>query len=576
MVVLTSLLMFYFPYVELKSNAVEKLNERQMLIARQAALGIENFFREQRRLLQHFALHPYSIHLDQEEAEAEAAQWEYEAGHEHIKAITIYNSKGVILHSYPNPELVVGENISYQSHVSKILSDHKSSISDVFISVQGYQCVAMSEPIYDGEEFIGVIAFLIDFKYIAKNFLDKIKINDKGYAWMISRDGTELYVPVPGHTGSNIMTTTEGFTELRDMAAAMMRGESGITTYTFDMIKDVKVEPVKKYAVYVPVNIENNLWSIAVSTPVEEINDELFAFYQKMMFVVGLLIIGVIMLSYMVIKDYSLARRNEELEKLVHVEMEKRIQQESVMMQQARFYSMNETLNAIAHQWRQPLNSIGLCIQDLEESFMCGHLDEEYLQQTVETSMKSLTALSTTIDDFRNFFAETKELTDTNVGGVLYSIYSIVRVQYDAKGISFRFTIDGDSPEHNYESERVVYKAKIYPDMLKQVVLNCLQNSREAVEQSMFRGLTAKGEIWLQLSKVGDTFRIVIRDNGGGIDGAIIDRIYDPYFSTKNASIGMGLGLYIAKNIMEEQMNGSIDISNTRGGVQVVITFRSF
>jgi len=232
-------------------------------------------------------------------------------------------------------------------------------------------------------------------------------------------------------------------------------------------------------------------------------------------------------------------------------------------------------LSAIAHQWRQPLNSIGLCVQDLEEAYSCGELDKQYLENSVNNTMKSLNSLSSTIDDFRNFFVEDTEASEVDVSRLVYNIYDIVRVKYDALNIVIRFTANGVWAEHSGFCSDEKYVIKTYPDMLKQAVLNCLQNSREAIEKLLESGGITKGEIWLKLSEDNGLFQLEIIDNGGGIDRSLREKIFDPYFTTKNMSIGMGQGLYVTKYLVEESLGGNIEIDNVNNGARVVIKFKS-
>jgi len=572
-VVVASISMMYLPYVEIKEKSISKLNERQLLIAKQAALSIESFINEQSNMLHHFATHPFFIKFGKNGQESMRREYDYFS--KHIKAITRYNEKGIIEYSYPFPEKSLGADISSQPHVEKILSDHKPNVSDVFTAVQGFQAIAVSEPIFDGEKFVGAIAFLIDFKYIAKTYLEDIRIGDDGYAWMISRDGTELYCPVPGHIGENVKVTSASFPTVIEMAENMEKGYSGTATYTYDMVKGAKTATITKQAAYYPVRLIDNLWSITVATPESEIYSEFSSFYQKMIASMFMLILAISLFGYVLFKDYNLSKINTELENRVIEEMDKRKSQDKIMLQQARFYSMGETMNAIAHQWRQPLNSIGLCIQDIEEAYKMGQLDANYIEDMVGRSMHNLNNLSDTIDDFRSFYAPSEKLAKVNICGVIFSIHSIVKVQYDALRINFNFEVDGRHTLNVNDCDAEAFTAEIYPDMLKQVVLSCLQNSKEAIQNRLDAGEIERGEITLSLSKTSSHFIIEISDNGGGIPDYVIDRIFDPYFSTKGVSIGMGMGLYMSKNIVEDHMKGTINLVKIPEGTKAVIRFRT-
>lgn len=568
--VIASGILLYMPYSETKQNTIRSLNEKQMLIAQQAAFGISSFFHEQRNMLHHFAIQPDIINLDSEGKTLMKREYRYMA--KNIKAITRYDKKGTILYSYPEPEKIVGRNIADQPHVSKILRDHKTNVSDVFMAVQGFPAVAVSEPVFDGDRFKGAVVFLVNFEYLAKTFLEKIKIGKSGYAWMISRDGTMLYAHERQNVGSNVVSIAKLCPHMLEMAKGMEEGNTGTATYKY-FPQGVNGPGYINQAVYCPVELFDNFWSIAVATPRSEVYSELSVFYHEMLMAMGVFTLSILFFVYVVIKDYNLAKINTELEERVNREMDKRKEQEKMMLQQARFYSMADTMNAIAHQWRQPLNSVGLCIQDIEETYKINQLSEEYLSETIRLAMEKIYALSETIDDFRDFFAPSEKAAETNVCSVIFGIYNLVKVQYDELRIKFSFVMDGQPAADASDCDSTLYNAVIYPDMLKQVVLSCLQNSKEAIEKRIARFPDQDGCICITVSKDGNDFVIEVKDNGGGVPESLLDRIFDPYFSTKELSIGMGLGLYAAKNIMEEHMGGSIHIENITGGAMTVIRF---
>lgn len=568
LLILTFGFILYFSYKEVRLQTVNKLNEKQMIFAKQAAKAIEFFFKEHISLATYLASDPAVINLSDEGI---LILKKVQANHsEYIKAITRYDSEGTITYSYPNPEKVAGKNISSQSHVKKLLKERKPIVSDVFISIQGFQTVAMAVPVFSDGKFDGALSFLIDFKYISATYLDVIQIGNDGYAWMISREGVELFCPVPGHIGVNIEKTSKAFPSVLILSEEMKKGKSGYGTYTYDMTKDRKVTTIVKHAAYAPVNIAGNLWSIAVATPESEIYTELSDFYKRMMIALFGIFISAGIVGYVMLKDYQLKKINTELEKRIGEEIEKRKQQERMMLQQARFYSMGETLNAIAHQWRQPLNAIGLCVQDIEDAYESGTLDEKYITEITDMTMKNLEGLSQIIDNFRTFFSSDENPEKTDICRLIREIYSIIRAQLDSENIGFTLVVGGSKADLNKPCGSDAYSAVIYPGMLKQVILICIQNAKEAITRS-----GVKGEIILTLTKENGEFTIVVTDNGGGISAEILENIFDPYFSTKDIHIGMGMGLYTAKGIMEEHLGGTIKISNHNDGAKAVLKFRS-
>ncbi len=244
------------------------------------------------------------------------------------------------------------------------------------------------------------------------------------------------------------------------------------------------------------------------------------------------------------------------LEAKVQSEIEKRLQHEQMLIQQSKLAAMGEMINAIAHQWRQPLNALGLLIQDLPDAYEYGELDLPYLEQMVEDSNEQINFMSGTIDDFRTFFRPDKHKTVFDVKPTIKEVVGILDAQLRAHDIAC--LIHGESYEmHNHRNE------------FKQVILNLLNNAKDAI---MERGVPGRIDITLAREPEHDV--ILIKDTGGGIPETIIKRIFEPYFTTKDQGKGTGIGLYIVKTIVEEHMAGSIAASTVDKGAEFVLRFK--
>ncbi|MGD0584884.1 MAG: response regulator [Oryzomonas sp.] len=223
-----------------------------------------------------------------------------------------------------------------------------------------------------------------------------------------------------------------------------------------------------------------------------------------------------------------------------------------IMMQQGRQAAMGEMIGNIAHQWRQPLNTLGLHIQKLELYYELGSFSKELLTDTVSESMFLINHMSQTIDDFRNFFKPEKEKTNFNVNEVIRKTISLVEDSLKAQMISVDIDTEDDVQVNGY------------PNEYSQVIVNILMNARDAFCERMIDD----GRIAIK-SYVDDGKAVVtITDNAGGIPGEIIEKIFDPYFSTKGPDKGTGIGLNMAKNIIETNMNGRVTVRNIGNGAE--------
>ncbi|MEA3387078.1 MAG: response regulator [Patescibacteria group bacterium] len=260
---------FYLPYKVICNNTIDSVNERQLLLAQQAALRIQDFFLHYERILVHLAIHDEIIKLD--DAGKKLIEELYHTSHDDISAISRIDATGRILYTFPYNQDLIGRDISGQEHNRLIIENHKPLVSDVFTALQGFRTIAYAIPIFDKGIYAGSLSLLIPFEVISQRFLADIVLGKDGYAWMINKKGTELYCPVPGHTGKTVAETSARFPSVIEMAEKMMKGEQGHTSYNYDRIKDRHTRILPKQAAYYPVEIPGNLWSVVVETPESQI-----------------------------------------------------------------------------------------------------------------------------------------------------------------------------------------------------------------------------------------------------------------------------------------------------------------
>lgn len=258
--------------------------------------------------------------------------------------------------------------------------------------------------------------------------------------------------------------------------------------------------------------------------------------------------------SFLLEEKRTLYVSARDITERLRLEEEKRVQ-ENLLVQQSKMASMGEMIGAIAHQWKQPLNVIYLMCQGLKESFAYNELDEAEMDRFVSGAMKQVEFMSRTITDFRNFFMPSKEKCAFALKEALLEMHSILAPQFSKHDIEVRITQEG-------EGSVVAYG---YPNEFKQVALNLMNNSRDAIEERILCGEKISGKIEVRISSEGDYACARIKDNGGGIPDEILKNIFEPYFSTKGEK-GTGIGLSIAKMIIEKNMNGKIRAYNEEKG----------
>jgi len=260
--------------------------------------------------------------------------------------------------------------------------------------------------------------------------------------------------------------------------------------------------------------------------------------------------------------EMQVAERTKDLVRTIdslQVEMAERLKaeeelraRERLLIQQSRLAAMGEMISNIAHQWRQPLNTLGLIIQRLPHFYDAGKFDREFLGTSTRDAMNLVRHMSDTIDDFRDFFRPDRERTVFNVKKAVLQAISLVDAGFKALNIDLETRIEGEPTISGY------------PSQFSQVVLNLLFNARDAlIEHEVTKGL-----IRIEGGREGERLVLTIRDNAGGIPDAILDRVFDPYFTTKGPDRGTGIGLFMAKSIIEKSMGGRITACNHADGAE--------
>ncbi|MEA3331353.1 MAG: HAMP domain-containing sensor histidine kinase [Campylobacterota bacterium] len=256
---------------------------------------------------------------------------------------------------------------------------------------------------------------------------------------------------------------------------------------------------------------------------------------------------GVVYLSHLISQStLELNELNENLEKRVHEEIEKNIQKDQHIVQQSRLAQMGEMISMIAHQWRQPLTAISSTSAGINLKAKLNKLDKETAVELSDKISDYSQHLSSTIDDFREFFKPNKEKKETTYNKVIQSVLNIVETSIKNKNITI---------VKNLNSKEVF---NTYPNEIKQVVLNLIKNAEDVLIEHEVQNPTIT-------IKTNDD-ELIVKDNGGGIPEDIMPKIFDPYFSTKTKKDGTGLGLYMSKSIIQEHCGGELSVANDKDG----------
>lgn len=252
----------------------------------------------------------------------------------------------------------------------------------------------------------------------------------------------------------------------------------------------------------------------------------------------------------------ALEELNLTLEERVVQEVEKNRQKDQQLIQQSRLASMGEMISMIAHQWRQPLSAISSTVQGLHLKLTLKKFDEELFIEKLSDVNRYAQYLSQTIDDFRQFFKPSKAKDEVSLEEVIEKVLGIIRVSLENKKITLML---------DYQSHESLMT---YANELMQVLLNLIKNAEDVLIENKVENP------WVKITTFKDEHCLSLRvsDNGGGIPESVIERIFEPYFSTKSQKDGTGLGLYMSQKIIEEHCGGSLYASNDLEGAMFTIT----
>ena len=259
-------------------------------------------------------------------------------------------------------------------------------------------------------------------------------------------------------------------------------------------------------------------------------------------------------------ENYQCLDKNFHLEKNLTIELEKRIEEEvnknkqkdHMLVQQSRLAAMGEMIASIGHQWRQPLNNLSLLIQDVSEAQEFEELNDQYINRFTNESMVLIKHMSRTINDFRKFYLPNKEKAVFSLSESIEDALSIFSLSLKNHNIHVQFEYRGQQRVYGFQNEFI------------QVILNIFMNAKDAFVNHNIENR----KLSIKIDEDELFYMTEIIDTGGGIESSLLDKIFEPYFTTRQN--GTGLGLYMTKVILEN-MHGNIKAENTGSGARFLL-----
>jgi len=396
---------------------------------------------------------------------------------------------------------------------------------------------------------IGTGEYFDDFEKImqqkALEYINMIRYGDNGYIFVIDYNSVYLSHIRKNYIGKNAISNndTVGIKKVITDLIALSKKDGGYYSYIQNHKPDTNL-PTKKISYVRGLNdwqwmIGTGFYEDDALKSIQErkkIIDQKFDSYVKNIFIISF-VLTLILLFISIYISRTLEKKFSDYK----IDINKK---QSLLFQQSKMAAMGEMIGNIAHQWRQPLSIITTASSGMVLQKKVDALSDENFYESTERINKSAHYLSKTIDDFRNFFSPDKVKTRFNVKSSFDMVFDLLEAQFNSKSIFIIKDID-DIEISTYENE------------LTQALINILNNARDELIKKDYERF-----IFVEVKKKDEKLHIYIKDNAGGIKEHILNRIFEPYFTTKHKSQGTGIGLYMTEEIICKHMKGELLVKN--------------
>ena len=476
-----------------------------------------------------------------------------------------------ILHPI-NPEfenkLVINYKDNFGNFVLKSIINNLQNKKETFTtlywqkpddSTHQYKKITFNKIFEPYNFIIGTGEYLNDFENITKeevlSYISTIRYDKNGYISVIDEKGVYLSHIEKSYIGVNRIDLKDenGVMITKDILNLAKDGKDGYLKYIGTIKPQTKL-PSEKIS-YVKGFTDWN-WAIFTGFYTEELEKQIIdrqteikdRYSQNLtnLFLISFLLTGVFLsISFYISK--RLEKRFYKYKEQVLNHIKKNREKDTILAQQAKMAAMGEMLENIAHQWRQPLSTISTISTGIKIQYEYAEIKKEEVIKSMNTIATTTKYLSQTIDDFRDYFNPKKEATYFNLRDIFEKVSDLLEPQLHLKNIQIIKDID-DINIFGMENEFL------------QVIINILNNSKDEFERKEFE----KKYIFIDTQITKNEIIVTLKDNAGGIEEEIIDRVFEPYFTTKFKSKGTGIGLYMSKEIIEKHMNGSLSVKNEK------------
>lgn len=395
---------------------------------------------------------------------------------------------------------------------------------------------------------IGTGEYFDDFEKIiqkkALEYINLVRFGKSGYIFIINYDGTYLNHIRKDYIGKNYLENDEVKDKKRVITDLINIAKNGNGFYTYIQNKPSTEYPTEKISFVQGMDDWN--WLIGAGFYEDDLKQEILNVKEKLdrnyeKYALNILILGMILIIFLLVASGYVSIFLENKLKEYKKELDNK---QAILYQQSKMAAMGEMIGNIAHQWRQPLSIITTATSGMVLQKQMGVLTDEFFFEASNRINTSSQYLSQTIDDFRNFFIPNKEKSKVNLIEIFKKTLDLISAQFSSKDIKIIKNIEGVEFE-SYENELI------------QALINILNNSRDELIKK-----DDERFIFVDAFEKDNFINITIKDNAGGVIKENLDKIFEPYFTTKYKSQGTGIGLYMTEEIITKHLNGTICVEN--------------
>jgi len=393
------------------------------------------------------------------------------------------------------------------------------------------------------EWFIGTGEYLVDFEKNLQNKIIKevqdIKYNKNGYYFILSNNGKVLVGAEDNSSKFFVQKIVKFAKNGGGFVGGKISKKSNTITYIANLDGWGWIIGLSESLKNIHKKINTKEKKLAV-----QLNDTLIKLI-ALFAAIAILLLGLLYVLSQKSKQVFMRYKNTILN-----EMEKSKKQLILVQNQNKLASMGEMLGNISHQWKQPLNTLGISVSKMMLLEDEGYLTKEIMQKSLIRMEKNITYLSRTIDVFRDFFKPSEQIETFNLREELKSMTNVAQCSFEHSLIDISCVCEEDIFIRGDKKK------------LEQVFLNILNNAKDAILSNNIKN----GKVEIKVLKEQDRAKITIQDNALGIPLDIKDKIFELYFTTKSQSKGTGVGLYMSKIIIENSFQGELNFENKNNG----------